>query len=93
MEAVFTNKNLPHELSLKKMMDAFFKVNNPDSIREIFFKLFQCWVTKDCNNKAEITDKELATFFDQITDFFTVAYDLYSKSNLTNADQERKGND
>jgi hypothetical protein len=77
MEAATINHHLISELSLKKMMAAFFKGNTPDSAREFFFKVFQCWVTRDCNIKAEISDEEVALFFDQLTDLVAAAYNLH----------------
>jgi hypothetical protein len=83
MEAVLINKNSISELSLKKMMDAFFKANTPDSVREFFWKVFQCWVTRDCNIKAEISDEEVALFFDQLTDLVAAAYNLHQSDIIT----------
>lgn len=77
MEAVIIKHGLTFELSLKEMMETFFKVNTPDSVREFFFKVFQCWVTRDCNIKAEISDEEVALFFDQLTDLVAATYNLH----------------
>lgn len=54
----------------------FFKRNTPESVRVLFWKMFQCWVTKDCNLKAEISDEEVALFFDQLIDLVAAAYSL-----------------
>jgi len=88
MEAVLTNKNLVSELSLKKMMDAFFKANTPDSVREFFWKVFQCWVTRDCNIKAEISDEEVALFFDQLIDLVAAAHIEHEANRVSNNPQQ-----
>jgi hypothetical protein len=88
MEAVLTNNNSIAELSLKKMMDAFFKANTQDSVREFFWKVFQCWVTRDCNIKAEISDEEVALFFDQLTDLVAAAYIVHQANRVSQTGQE-----
>jgi hypothetical protein len=88
MEAALINHNLISELSLKKMMDAFFKANTPDSAREFFWKVFQCWVTRDCNIKAEISDEEVALFFDQLTDLVAAAYIVHEANRVSPTGQE-----
>jgi len=74
MEAVFINKDLTPALPLKKVMDAFFSDNTPESVKSLFWSMFQCWVTKDCNLKAEVSDEEIALFFDQLSDLVAAAY-------------------
>src|SRR6202020_219087 len=88
MEAALINHNLISELSLKKMMDAFFKGNTPDSVREFFWKVFQCWVTKDCNIKAEISDEEVALLLDQLNDLVAAAYILHQANRVSPTVQE-----
>jgi hypothetical protein len=69
MEAVIVNTNFTSAVPLKKVMDAFFKANTPDSVQELFWRMFQCWVTRDCNIKAEISDEEVALFFDRLIEY------------------------
>ena len=74
-------------------MDAFFKANTPDSVREFFWKVFQCWVTRDCNIKAEISDEEVALFLDQLTELLTAAYLVHQTGGSTKSAEEGSGND
>lgn len=74
MEAVFINKSLANNLSLKEVTTTFFKKYSPDSTKVLFWKFFQCWALKDCKIKADVTDEEVALFFDQLIDLVMAAY-------------------
>ncbi|QEM07205.1 hypothetical protein DIU31_028275 [Mucilaginibacter rubeus] len=74
MEAVFYNIQPYPGLPLKKVMESFFAKHSPDSARYMFWKFFQCWALKDCQVKAEISDEEVAQFFDQLTELVVAAY-------------------
>jgi len=93
MEAVFINKDFSSGLPLKKVMDAFFSANTPESVKTLFWSMFQCWVTKDCNLKAEISDEEIALFFDQLMDLVAAAYLVHQASRVPPAQQEGSGHE
>jgi hypothetical protein len=71
------NKNPPSVLPFEKVMESFFKGYSPDMARNFFWKMFQCWTIKDCKIKAEISDEEVALFFDQLIDLVAAAYILH----------------
>ena len=91
MEAVFKNKSLTTSPSLTEAIAAFFRENTPDSAKVFFWKMFQCWALKDCKIKAEITDEEVALFFDQLSDLVAAAYILHQANGA--AVNEQKGLD
>lgn len=93
MEAVFINNNFTSAILLRKVMDAFFKANTPDSARELFWRMFQCWVTKECNIKAEISDEEVALFFDQLIDLVAAAYIVHQANRVSQTGQEGIGHE
>ena len=88
MEAVLINKNFPSILPMEEVLKTFFSGNTPDSAKTFFWKMFQCWVIKDCNNKAEISDEEVALFFDQLIDLVAAAYILHQASRVPLTGQE-----
>lgn len=74
MEAVIIKHNFKAGLSLKEAMLTYFKTNTPETTTVLFWKFFQCWVTRDCKIKADLTDEEVALFFDQLIDLVAAAY-------------------
>jgi len=74
-------------------MDTFFNANTPDSVREFFWKVFQCWVTRDCNIKSEISDQEVALFFDQLIDLVAAAYIVHEANRVPPTGQEGNGHE
>lgn len=88
MEAVFTHKHFTDDLPLGEVLDNFFKGNTPESSRVFFWKVFQCWTLKDCNIKAEISDEEVALFFDQLIDLVAAAYILHQANRVPQTGQE-----
>jgi len=60
----------------------FFKENTPDTTWVVFFKMFQCWMIKDCKVKAEISDEEVALFFDQLIDLVAAAYIVHQANRV-----------
>src|SRR4051812_8753629 len=64
MEALIINHNFKANVSLKEVMSTFFRTNDPETTKVLFWKFFQCWVTKDCHIKADLSDEEVALFFD-----------------------------
>ncbi|MDB5143398.1 MAG: hypothetical protein JWQ66_2111 [Mucilaginibacter sp.] len=88
MEAVSNNYNITSALPLEKVMSTFFKDNTPDSVKVLFWKMFQCWVTRDCNIKSDLTDEEIALFFDQLIDLVAAAHILHQANRALDAGQE-----
>lgn len=82
MEAILNN-NFSSGPPLHEVMAAFFKHHTPDSAKLLFWKVFQCWALKDCTVKAEVTDQEIALFFDQLTELVDAAY-LEHRASETN---------
>jgi hypothetical protein len=77
MEAVTNNFNITSVLLLNEVMSTFFKDNTPEKAKVLFWKMFQCWVTRDCNIISDLTDKEIALFFDQLIDLVAAAHILH----------------
>jgi len=92
MEATITKYNFTAVLPLKEVMANFFKANTPESVKVLFWKFFQCWVTKDCNIKAELSDEEVALFLDQLIDLVAAAYIVHQANGALNP-QEGKGHE
>lgn len=87
MEAV--NKNIiSSQPTLQKVMASFFERNSPESVQVLFWKIFQCWVTKDCKIRGELSDAELALVLDQLLELVTAAQSLYRNSNVFNTGNE-----
>ena len=74
-------------------MDAFFSANTPETVKTLFWSMFQCWVTKDCNLKAEISDEEIALFFDQLMDLVAAAYIVHQANRASPNRQEEGAHD
>jgi hypothetical protein len=74
MEAVIPHNDRSSFTSLKQALELFFSKNTPDTVRCLIWKLFQCYVTRDCNIKAEVPDKEVALFYDQLIELVNAAY-------------------
>lgn len=91
MEAASLNESFSNPLTLGEAVRLFFKQNTPDSTRATFWKIFQCWALKDCNIKAEISDEELALFFDQLIDLVAAAYILHEADRVSQTRQEGDG--
>lgn len=93
MEAVYNNFNLSSESSLKEAMSTFFKDNTPESVKVLFWKMFQCWVTRDCNIKVDLSDKEIALFFDQLIDLVAAAHILHQANRASNPQSKEVSDD
>lgn len=61
-------------------MTAFFHRHSPESVQLLFWKMFQCWVTKDCTHKGQVSDQEVALVFDQIVELVAAAYSVHQSS-------------
>ena len=90
MEAVTINNNFTAGLTLKKALTAYFKNHTPESTRVLFWKFFQCWVTRDCKLKADLSDEEIALFFDQLIDLVTAAHTAHQADRAENETNERE---
>jgi hypothetical protein len=90
MEAALTNKIHLYTLPLNNILAKFFVQNTPESTRCLFMKLFQCWALKDCKIKAEISDEEVALFFDQLIDLVAAAYIVHQANRVSQTGQEGK---
>ena len=93
MEALIIKHNFSAVLPLREVMAAFFKANTPESAKVFFWKFFQCWVTKDCNIKAELSDEEVALFFDQLMDLVAAAYMVHQANGASVNEQEGSGHE
>ena len=82
MEAILTNNSFSSGPPLKEVMANFFRKHSPDSAKFLFWKVFQCWALKDCTIKAEVSDEELALFFDQINELVDAAFLEHQASEL-----------
>jgi len=91
MEAALQQNDFEAPLSLKDEVSRFFAERTPDSAKVMFWKLFQCWATKECTIKAEITDEEVALFFDQLTDLVAAAYIVHQANRVSENPQEGEG--
>ena len=88
MKAVSYNHELTAGLSFKDATKAFFKDNTPESVKVLFWKMLQCWVTRDCNIKSDLSDKEVALFFDQLIDLVAAAHILHEANRALESGQE-----
>jgi hypothetical protein len=76
MEAVHINNNFSNQ-PWRKVLGTFFDQNSPESVQLLFWKMFQCWVTKDCTLKGEVSDEEVALVFDQLVELVAAAYSVH----------------
>jgi hypothetical protein len=87
MGAAVNKQNLTTSSTIHAGVAMFFKDHTPDSAKVMFWKLFQCWAMKECTIKAEVTDEEVALFFDQLNDLVSAAYVLH-QANEPSANQQ-----
>ena len=57
----------------------------------MFWKVFQCWALKDCTIKAEVSDEELALFFDHLNELVDAAYIEHQASEFKPKSPEGSG--
>ncbi len=93
MEAATINKNFKSALTLEEALAAFFKAHSTEDTQVLFWKFFQCWVTRDCNIKADLSDEEVALFFDQLMDLVAAAYILHQANGALENKQEGEGHE
>jgi hypothetical protein len=92
MEATVIKNYLTSDLLLEEVMAIFFKVNTPESVKVLFWKMFQCWVTRDCKIKADLSDEEIALFFDQLIDLVAAAHILHQANGAVGS-KSKEGSD
>jgi pantothenate kinase-related protein Tda10 len=88
MEAVYSNNTLSSSLPIDDVVANFFTANTPEYAHVLFWKFFQCWTTKDCKIKAEISDEEVALFLDQLMDLVAAAYILHQANRVPSTGQQ-----
>ena len=93
MGAAVNKQNLTTSSTIHSGVAIFFKEHTPDSAKVMFWKLFQCWSTKECTIKAEVSDEEVALFFDQLIDLVAAAYILHQANRVPETGQKGEGND
>lgn len=80
MEAINQSNKLSQH-PWKEVMATFFQQNSPESVKLLFWRMFQCWVTKDCTIKGDVSDEEVALVFDQLIELVSAAYQLHQNNN------------
>jgi hypothetical protein len=93
MEEGLFQYNFTASLSLKEVMSKFFNDHTPESTKVLFWKFFQCWVTRDCNFKADLSDEEVALFFDQVMELVAAAYILHQADGALSNEHGGEGNE
>jgi hypothetical protein len=93
MEAVIAKQDFTSALPLKDVLTKFFDDHTPESTNVLFWKFFQCWVTRECNIKADLSDEEIALFFDQLMDLVAAAYILHQANRVLPTEQEGSGHE
>ena len=66
--------------SLMTATETFFKNRTFGETQNTFFKLFQCWGTKECDKRFELSNIEVASFYDQLGEIVKEAYLFYQSS-------------
>jgi hypothetical protein len=93
MEAVYFNKEFTSGLSFDDAAKTFFQNNSTESAQVLFWKFFQCWVKRDCNIISDLTDKEVALFFDQLIDLVAAAHILHEANRVSKTRQEGRSSE
>jgi len=93
MGTITNNNNLSSGLPFSEVVAGYFKANTPESTKVLFWKVFQCWALKDCNLKAEVSDEEVALFFDQLIDLVAAAYIVHQANRVSQTQQEGSGHE
>lgn len=82
------NLDAAHQSPFQDSLMLFFSKYSLSATRYFLFRIFQCWGTNECRIKAEISDKEVALFFDQLTDLVAAAYILHQANRVSTNEQE-----
>ena len=91
MEAVYIQDSFSPGASFKEASASFFKKRTPDGAKVLCWKLFQCWAQKDCNLKSDLTDEEVALFFDQLIALVAAAYIEHQANRVPNEPRGGEG--
>jgi hypothetical protein len=81
MEAVVRKHDFTG-MGLEGAVAGFFGVNSLEGSKVLFWTFFQCWVTRECKLKADLSDEEVALFFDQLLELLTVLYEAKERGEL-----------
>lgn len=73
-------------------MATFFKKYTPDSTKVLFWVLFQCWTKQDCKLTTELSDQEVALFFDQLINLVAAAH-IEHQANRVSESKRQEGGD
>ena len=91
MEAGITN-HFRQDHSLKEFISTFFNSITPDSSQVLTWKIFQCWTTRDCNFKSDVTNEEIAAFLDQLNLLVAAAYIEHQANAVSENPKQSGGN-
>jgi hypothetical protein len=87
MEVNF-NLNSP-DSSLLEAMNLFFNNRSFGTTQNIFFKLFQCWGIKECDEVVNLSNEEVALFLDDLLNLVSISYIAYQANKKPGLDMER----
>lgn len=88
METAYKNKEFTSDLSFDEVAKTFFNKNSLESVQVLFWKFFQCWATRDCKLTSDLSDKEVALFFDQLIDLVAAAQIVHEANRVSENAQE-----
>ena len=74
-------------------MATFFKAHTPDQAKVLFWKVFQCWSVQECKFKVDVSDEEIALFFDQLIDLVAAAHIEHEANRVSKNRQQGGGNE
>lgn len=83
MEAVYTPNSFSSPTPFNQVLADFFKGHTPESTQVLLWQMFQCWALKDCKLEVEVTDEEVAAFFDQLIDLVAGAYIVHQANSVS----------
>lgn len=92
MEAAYINKEFTSQLSFNEAAEIFFKDYSTQSVQVLLWKFFQCWATRDCKLTSDLSDEEVALFFDQLIDLVAAAY-IEHQANRVSDGRQQGGSD
>lgn len=92
MEAEFIYKKLYPQQPFKDVLEVFFSEYSPQTTHFLFLKIFQCWGINKCTLKSEISDEEIALFFDQLIDLVAAAH-IEHQANRVSHNKQHGGDD
>jgi hypothetical protein len=93
MEVEYSTQKFGPNLSFQTVMGNFFITYSPDYVQYLFWNVFKCWGTNECKVKSEISDEEIALFFDQLIDLVAAAYIVHEANRVSQTGQEGNGHE